>query len=147
MSQLASTQQYRLIGKKDPPHLLEHRLPPELMSGFRATVSGWPAVGDSTGLLQGSPERLTQLAKSFERMRSTVLVKVRRITPSTGWINEPETEMPIGLLVAFDMNDSERMDLLRATISSQAIEGVHIPFDVASHLLDQVLREPLIDIG
>src|SRR5688500_543472 len=37
--------------------------------------------------------------------------------------------------------------LLRSVVSSQALEGVHVTHDVASELLDDVLRERLPDIG
>ncbi len=37
----------------------------------------------------------------------------------------------------------EREAMLQSVITSQAIEGVHISYEVAERLLDEVLREPL----
>lgn len=40
-----------------------------------------------------------------------------------------------------------REEALRSVINSEAIEGVDVPFDLAARLLDEVLQEPLPDIG
>jgi hypothetical protein len=48
---------------------------------------------------------------------------------------------------AGDLTDVERDRLLRSVIASQALEGVAVSYAAASRLLDDVLREPLPDIG
>ena len=40
-----------------------------------------------------------------------------------------------------------REEALRSVINSEAIEGVDVPLELAAHLLDEVLQEPLPDIG
>lgn len=42
--------------------------------------------------------------------------------------------------------DAGRDRLIRGLISSQALEGIDVPYDEAARILDQVLREPLPDI-
>jgi len=63
------------------------------------------------------------------------------------WSQKPQTAIPKGILAAFELTDIERDYLLRSAISSQALEGINVPYEVASSILDEVLREPLIDIG
>ena len=46
-----------------------------------------------------------------------------------------------------ELTPLERDRLLRSVVSSQALEGVHVTYDVASKLLDDVLCERLPDIG
>jgi hypothetical protein len=41
-----------------------------------------------------------------------------------------------------EMTEPERDRLLRSVITSQALEGVHLSYDEAAELLDEVLREP-----
>ena len=43
---------------------------------------------------------------------------------------------------ARQMADADRNELLRSLISSQAIEGVEVPYEEAERILDEVLREP-----
>ena len=38
-------------------------------------------------------------------------------------------------------------EAIRSIINSEAIEGVDVPYDLAARLLDEVLQEPLPDIG
>ena len=40
-----------------------------------------------------------------------------------------------------------REEAIRSIINSEAIEGVDVPYDLATRLLDEVLQEPLPDIG
>lgn len=40
-----------------------------------------------------------------------------------------------------------RESLLHSVINSQALEGVQVPYELAARLLDEVLEEPLPDIG
>ncbi len=40
-----------------------------------------------------------------------------------------------------------REEALRSVINSEAIEGVDVPLELAARLLDEVLQEPLPDIG
>jgi hypothetical protein len=40
----------------------------------------------------------------------------------------------------------ERDHLLRSIITSQALEGVHISYEQASRILDEVLLEPMPDL-
>lgn len=40
-----------------------------------------------------------------------------------------------------------REEAIRSIINSEAIEGVDVPYDLAARLLDEVLQEPLPDIG
>jgi hypothetical protein len=40
------------------------------------------------------------------------------------------------------MSRLDRDDLIRSLISSQALEGVEVPYEEAELILDQVLREP-----
>lgn len=40
-----------------------------------------------------------------------------------------------------------REEAIRSIINSEAIEGVDVPYDLAVRLLDEVLQEPLPDIG
>ena len=40
-----------------------------------------------------------------------------------------------------------REEALRSVINSEAIEGVEVPYDLVARLLDEVLQEPLPDIG
>ncbi|MBI3974627.1 MAG: hypothetical protein HY332_25410 [Chloroflexi bacterium] len=41
----------------------------------------------------------------------------------------------------------ERDRLIRSVMSSQALEGVDVSYEVTARLLDEVLREPLAEIG
>lgn len=41
----------------------------------------------------------------------------------------------------------ERDRLVRSVVSSQALEGVEVGYEETSRLLDDVLREPLVEIG
>ena len=40
-----------------------------------------------------------------------------------------------------------REEAIRSIINSEAIEGVDVPYDLAARLLDEVLQEPLPNIG
>ena len=40
-----------------------------------------------------------------------------------------------------------REEAIRSVINSEAIEGVDVPYDLAARLLNEVLQEPLPDIG
>ena len=40
-----------------------------------------------------------------------------------------------------------REEAIQSIINSEAIEGVDVPHDLAARLLDEVLQEPLLDIG
>lgn len=44
-------------------------------------------------------------------------------------------------------SETERDALIRSVIASQSLEGVTISYDEAAQLLDEVLAEPLTDIG
>jgi hypothetical protein len=50
---------------------------------------------------------------------------------------------PAGEIVK--LTPTDRDYLLRSIISSQALEGVHISYEEASRILDEVLLEPLPD--
>jgi len=63
------------------------------------------------------------------------------------WSQKPQTAIPKGILAAFELMDIERDYMLRSAISSQAWEGITVSYEVAASILDEVLREPLIDIG
>lgn len=41
----------------------------------------------------------------------------------------------------------EREAMLQSLITSWAIEGIHVPREIAEHALDEALRQPLPDIG
>lgn len=43
--------------------------------------------------------------------------------------------------------NEEREAVLKSGIWSQSLEGIEVSYELASQLLDEVLREPLIDIG
>jgi hypothetical protein len=46
-----------------------------------------------------------------------------------------------------ELTEADRSAIISSVIASQALEGVHVPRETAARLLDEVLREPLRDIG
>ena len=65
----------------------------------------------------------------------------------TGWPKSATTEIPRAVRLAIEPSALEREYMLRSVIASQAIEGVSVPYEEASRILDEVLNEPLIEIG
>jgi hypothetical protein len=65
---------------------------------------------------------------------------------SVGEIMPPPAAAPPRTPRGGDFTDEERDLVLRSVIASEALEGFELPCDVASRLLDQVQREPLIEL-
>lgn len=89
----------------------------------------------------GVPGGVMAWARTYRRLRA-------KMSPVVGssWTQESRTAVPAAFLAAFELSDLEREYLLRSVIASQALEDVHVSHEVASRLLDEVLREPLPDI-
>ena len=58
----------------------------------------------------------------------------------------PSEVLPPPVAAAWLMTGEGRDSLIRSLISSQALEGIDVPYDEAAQILDQVLSEPLPDI-
>ncbi len=65
----------------------------------------------------------------------------------TGWPRSAATELPRPVRPAIGFTALEREYMLRSVIASQAIEGVCVPYEEASRILDEVVNESLVEIG
>jgi len=63
------------------------------------------------------------------------------------WTERPETSIPTAFLSAFELSDIERDQLIRSVVSSEALEGVELSYDLVNRLVDQVMLEPPIKLG
>ena len=72
------------------------------------------------------------------------LIEAIRYVPETETVGRTASRPYIDELLAAG---PVRESLLHSVINSQALEGVQVPYELAARLLDEVLEEPLPDIG
>lgn len=61
----------------------------------------------------------------------------------TSWATAPDQARPPGTGERASLSARERSYLLRSVISSQALEGIHVSYEEADRLLEEVLHRPL----
>ncbi len=117
---------------------------------YRLTDQGVAAY-DPSVFTESEREVLAAVTQGWEDRPPRELVEATHT--GAPWKNTPDgEEIPYGLAYVRHkhggkgLTDVERDHMIRSVISSQALEGVHVSYETASRLLDEVLREPLVKI-
>jgi hypothetical protein len=143
----ASTSQTVLIGAKFAGELVRRSAAQrEVRWSCRSVLARTGAISE-TDLPPGRASLLFSGGPSSVRLEQVSSRMYAPYATADAWTESPETSIPSGFLSAFELSDVERNRLVRSVVSSQALEGVDLPYRVVDRLVDQVLLEPPIELG
>ena len=148
MPALVNTDDVSSIEPEDLLALAQPGIEWRLVSDLVHALVGEPVAGTAEkAISSGIQEPMAIWTEVLAQAKRQALFVTRYSGTGTGWTQSSPTDVPRAFVAAFELNDLERDHLIRSMITSEAIEGIECSYGEASRLLDEVLREPLIDIG